>query len=569
MSRSTLAPRRRRSRFLRAALFVLGVAGAAAIVLYFFWYLPRWGAGDQAAAPAAHGYAGQALEPLLPGGDFLAYFHRAPAVWDEATGRGVTVAADGPYLDSVRSIAPEATVVPAGLAQGPGLTERQARDAVGALAANGVRALAIYDPANYPSGVAMAIAEEARAQGMTLLVGLDPGTPSSAAGLLSDLDLAGAIIVGPLDWGGAVLLMEGQALTVTCYASTGGFVGDPTRDSLGVALGAAALKLQGLARTDPSDVKKAFAGLLPETWVNSELGTGQWIEPKFTVDPKAGAYINQSGYRFRWLDVPALLGRGADFEPSWPNDGLTGIARVRAEGRLTGRGMKVAIIDANFWPDCVSIRDRVMAAEAIGAPGLADLAGFHGTYMAQLVLRYAPEADLVLLGVGAASPGVTDPMKGTRRCLVQAIERAVELKVDVISMSWKAYVYDGAVRKALKRAAAAGVVVVANSCGVREDGVIVPQSLEASYYDILSREVYKTPLDDPDLWLGDIWVDYRLPVDLWSGTSNTSPQVAGMAALVLEAHPDFSPAEVEQRLVETATSLPGGKLFPNVEEAVK
>ena len=47
----------------------------------------------------------------------------------------------------------------------------------------------------------------------------------------------------------------------------------------------------------------------------------------------------------------------------------------------------------------------------------------------------------------------------------------------------------------------------------------------------------------------------------WSGTSQASPHMAGLAALVLEKNPDLSPAEVIKFLKKTA--LPREAKVPN------
>ena len=51
----------------------------------------------------------------------------------------------------------------------------------------------------------------------------------------------------------------------------------------------------------------------------------------------------------------------------------------------------------------------------------------------------------------------------------------------------------------------------------------------------------------------------------WSGTSMATPHVTAAAALVISKHPDWTPAQVADRLTATALKLPemGGKTKTN------
>ncbi|MFF2876379.1 S8 family serine peptidase [Gottfriedia sp. NPDC057991] len=49
--------------------------------------------------------------------------------------------------------------------------------------------------------------------------------------------------------------------------------------------------------------------------------------------------------------------------------------------------------------------------------------------------------------------------------------------------------------------------------------------------------------------------DYTYAYSRYSGTSMATPHVAGIAALILQAHPDYTPADVKEALMNTAVSL--------------
>lgn len=521
------------------------------------------GSGDVTSGETGPQYQHLALEELLPGVNYLAYFHRAPLVWGETTGSGVTVAIDGDYGAGVTAIAPGATVIAADLpVAGDAVAVGAALDA---LAETEVRAIALYDPLRYGEKTLTAIVAGAAERGMAVLIGLAPGTPPDASGRLAAITDAGAVLVGPLDWEGSVLLSAARQLPVTVYASGGGFPGDRVDWSLGCALGTAAL-LAGQSEESagavawPAAVRAGLYAALP-AWVNGELGTGEWVRAKFSVDRSTATYINHEGFAFRLLDVPSILGLEAADSAWWPLLELSGLEA--AHHRATGRGVRVAIIDTGFWPEVPSIAARIGVTEAIGG-AFDELGGFHGTSMGEIVLTVAPDAELLLIAVGTQQPGVDDELTAIRRSIAQAVERAVELGSDVISLSFKPVMFDDHVQAGLERAVAAGVVVAAVNSGVEAEGVIATEALSDGYY----QRLYETGAQKADLWLGDRHIDHRYPVDLWAGNSNTAPQAAGMAAVLLEVHPEWTPAQVEAALVSTALVGPGGRACPRVDRAV-
>lgn len=161
---------------------------------------------------------------------------------------------------------------------------------------------------------------------------------------------------------------------------------------------------------------------------------------------------------------------------------------------------------------------------------------------------------------------------------VAAINEAVAARVDVINISQVMGVKDPAYEAAIKKAIDAGIVVVA-AAGNTDSGLRGP-AYPASYPGVISVGATK-PDDTPSeisYSAAGMQVTIAAPGHLVTalapstkpkgsdvaslvanqaytnvtGTSFAAPLVTGVVALLLEREPDLTPAQVRQRLVETA-----------------
>ncbi|WP_129689961.1 S8 family serine peptidase [Gottfriedia acidiceleris] len=86
-----------------------------------------------------------------------------------------------------------------------------------------------------------------------------------------------------------------------------------------------------------------------------------------------------------------------------------------------------------------------------------------------------------------------------------------------------------------------------SSTGPVKDWSIKPDVV-APGVDIFSTQPY-------DVWEPNSNKDYKYAYQSMSGTSMAAPHVAGIAALVLAAHPDYTPADVKTALMNTAKDI--------------
>lgn len=309
--------------------------------------------------------------------------------------------------------------------------------------------------------------------------------------------------------------------------------------------------------------------------------------------PAAGAAVpkDRSGRAFRdlvgpsarsggriWLDGPvrALLDRTVP---------ATGAPRAWAAG-LTGRGVKVAVLDTGYDAAHPDLAGRVVAArDFTDSGGPADDHG-HGTHVAATIagsgaasggrLRgVAPEASL-LVGKVLDRTG-----RGRESQLIAGLRWAAEQGSDVVNVSIGGYETDGtdplsqAVDE-LTRQHGTLFVVAAGNRGPRDRTVTTPAvAAEAlavaavddagAVADFSSRgPVLVSGAAKPDLAAPGVDVvaaraagtSMGQPLDALhtqsSGTSMAAPHVAGGAALLAQRHPDWPAGRLKAALMGSA-----------------
>lgn len=233
----------------------------------------------------------------------------------------------------------------------------------------------------------------------------------------------------------------------------------------------------------------------------------------------------------------------------------------------TGRGVRVGIIDSG-WDR--SLDDpRVVAGIGLVDPADelalarsdddADRNG-HGTACAELVLRVAPDAEVVPIRVFGRE------LQTSPSLLCEAIRWAADQRLDVVNLSLGTYLEEALrpLYAACERARRGGTVVVAashltagwsypavfeNVIGVDAERFDSPFSYR--YRAGHAAECLAWGIEVPVLWLGG-------SSETRTGTSFAAPQIAGIVALLRERHPAASLEEVRGLLAEHAMPEPPG-----------
>jgi subtilisin family serine protease/Tol biopolymer transport system component len=300
----------------------------------------------------------------------------------------------------------------------------------------------------------------------------------------------------------------------------------------------------------------------------------------------------EPNYRYHLYAVPN--------DPQVPS--LVGLERIQATtGWATTTGstnVVVAILDTgtqldhpdllpNLWRNDREIPgngkdddgngqvDDVFGADFVDGDGdPMDDAG-HGTHVAGTigavgnngrgVVGVCWQVRLMTVRVGKADGfGATDALVGAFDYVVAMRQRGVNVRV--INCSWGGGFPSSALREAVARAGAAGILVVCAAGNDRQDNDVLPSY--PTGYDVpeILSVAASTACDDPAVFsnYGRRTVDLAAPgtgilstyrggerYAVLSGTSMASPHVAGAAALVLAHRGDLTTAQLRELLLAT------------------
>lgn len=308
---------------------------------------------------------------------------------------------------------------------------------------------------------------------------------------------------------------------------------------------------------------------------------------------------------------------------------LLDIARpsVRAESpavqNFTGKGVTIAIIDTGIYAhkdlagrikgfkDLTGSKNSPYDDNGHGTHCAGDAAG-NGAASNGKYKGLAPESDLV--GVKVLAKGgsglLSTVMAGVQWCM----DNQEQYDIDIISMSLGGRAIGSAAEDPMvgivEKAWEKGMVVLAaagnegpdaktiTSPGIspkvitvgamddkntdrRDDDQVASFSSRGPTSDGLTKPDILTPgvniisLRSPNSYLDKQLKGSRVGTEylIMSGTSMATPICAGMAALILEAHPELNPDQVKERLLEAAEDwkLPAdvqGKGYGDAEKAV-
>jgi anti-sigma factor RsiW len=479
-------------------------------------------------------------ERVLPSPDFVSTAVQAPIAWTVSRGAGVKVGVirnHGEDLMPLSLIAPDAEVVPL-KADSQFLVDGKPLKDV--LAEQEIRLLVLPQPRDYDTAQLMAAVKKITAGGVLVISGIDQSDASQAKNV-TDLGKVGALVVSVVDGNGQIW---GAADTIRAIPLFAPDLRGSRNYAPMVAAGVAALVLSAEPGLNPAEVNQRLLETADEMYMASTFN-GEWQYGNVQVDSKTGDYSPHAN-AFHFKRVNAAKAVGAKLDTIWPVNALNAPAAWKT---ATGKGVIVAVLDQGFhYQNPLFEGHLVDKAAFVEGKTFESEQNFHGTAMAKIVLDVAPDASLQFL--------LTDERADAdvQKAYVDAIDYAIAHGAKIITNSAGPWANTPEVHAAIDQAIEAGVVYVWFHYNGTNPAVIRP-----GYFWDSSWEVGAF----------DRFFDSDKPSDLEGGLSCTAPQIAGIAALILQNEPDLTPMQVKQRIIETATVLPGGFLLADAAAAVE
>lgn len=160
--------------------------------------------------------------------------------------------------------------------------------------------------------------------------------------------------------------------------------------------------------------------------------------------------------------------------------------------------------------------------------------------------------------------------QGTLQATVDSIRYAIKMKVPVLSNSWGNHTSSELLLKTIQEAKDAGIVFVAAAGNSREDNAIRPTFPAAYPVENIISVAATNNRDHLGNFssFGETSVHVAAPgvnihstflnggYKIMSGTSMAAPHVAGIAGLLLSAHPTMKFPQAKERLIRTSDPVP-------------
>lgn len=249
-------------------------------------------------------------------------------------------------------------------------------------------------------------------------------------------------------------------------------------------------------------------------------------------------------------------------------------ASASADIGLTGKGVRIAVIDSGVDTENPNLEQAIIAEGydyTQNSSEMTDSVG-HGTYVTQMIAGDGDEGMMQGIAPGATIVPLRcfDGRTTDIKKLVQAIEDAAnpeKYDCDIINMSWGETANSAILAEALQKAHDAGVHLVAAAgnvqAGLPQGSVLYPAALdtvigvgavcEDKTVSGTSQQSTAVDLCAPGHGIPACSI-YGVQTSI-SGTSFSSPCVASVLALLLEAAPDMLPAFATELLYQSAEDL--------------
>ncbi len=251
-------------------------------------------------------------------------------------------------------------------------------------------------------------------------------------------------------------------------------------------------------------------------------------------------------------------------------DGVEGTVLTTDDGfaEIDASNVIVAIVDSGVDVNHPAFKGRIVGAwnAVTGTTDVSDVVG-HGTHVAGIAAgAWGVNAN----AAGVASNAKIMPIKATNNPrgafktsdIAKGIRYAADNGAKVINLSLGGPLWMPSLQDAIQYAESKGVVVIAASGNNGKNKVSYPARFEEAVSVGSSKEGKRSRFsnggDRLDVSAPGEQILSAVPGGQYgakSGTSMSSPYVAGAAALVIAQHPDWTPAQVKEHLKRAVNDL--------------
>lgn len=267
--------------------------------------------------------------------------------------------------------------------------------------------------------------------------------------------------------------------------------------------------------------------------------------------------------------------------------GAQAVRAALAHTYATGRGVKVAVIDTGVDTTHADLQGRILTMANFVAGGKASFdRDRHGTAVAGVIAAkanndigifgVAPDADLMALKACWHGADSSQPALCSSWTIARAVDFALQHRAHILNFSL-AGPADPLLKRILTQAMAQGVVAIAATFeqsgqqpGAQRERVGFPASMDKVIAVVASNPQGQAQSPASAVVLAAPGIDIltttpQQTYDFLSGSSFAAAHVSGIAALLLEGHPNLTPTQIRTLLQKTAQPTAASPGQPNAK----
>lgn len=497
------------------------------------------------------------VSPVLPYADYFSLYTKLPLAHTKSTGYGINIGVIGndQYADFIYFIARDSVIYS---------FDNLSFDKIKNSSIDIVTIPSFKDYANADLKI---FVENCISYNIPVLIEGDLALSDEEIKLVNELEEIGAISVGKLltqnlgtyyDVGNVSKAINENIKEININVFAPEMFDNPwnynnTKFALFGTVGAMALLIESNNEINTADdYKQYLINNSRNTWQSVTIDGKSFVEYSIEIDPINGFYeqgTSKDLFSYRILDFQKLL--NIQIKPNWN----VNIFNCYKAWDISTGNVDVAIIDLGFYSERTDIKNNIVEKKVVGDKPFDQYELWHGSQMAYSLLSIAPDAKIHAIAIDYPA-GEPDKFIDN---LVKAIEYCIDSDIKVISTSMGDKQDVPRVRTAIQKAVKSGITFSWFAYGENDN---------VSYDGVLNSSCIWDQNTGPFTLDRYIYIEGTMPENLSWGRSPTAPQVAGLAALVVEANPELTPAEIAALLRNNSTNISEKLYIPDMYEIV-